>query len=110
MPVVHPRPAFEQAVIERIAWLREHAPEEWLDDFLTGLAAVRRDLERFPEAWPVVKQDERVVLRARPFPDPLPYIVYYTHLRERPIGQVFLSRLLHQRQRRLRFRLADWPW
>jgi len=36
VPVVHPRPALEQAVIERIAWLREHAPEEWLDGFLTA--------------------------------------------------------------------------
>lgn len=110
MALVQPRPAFERAVIERIRWLQEHAPGQWLDDFLTGLDVVRRDLEMFPEAWPAVMQDDRVVLRVRPFPDPLPYLVYYTHRRETPIRVVFLSRLLHQRQRRPRLQRRAWPW
>lgn len=110
MPVVHVRPAFERAITERIAWLQENAPEEWLDSFLAGLDAARRNLEQFPETWPVLKPDERVVLRARSFPSGLPYIVYYTHRRERPVREIFLSRLFHERQRRPRLRLSDWPW
>lgn len=110
MPVVFPRPAFERAVIDRMVWLGANAPEEWLDNFVAGLETLRRSLERFPGSGTIVRQDERVVLRARTLPGGLPYIVYYTHLREDPIREVFLSRLFHERQRRPRLRRAEWPW
>ncbi|HEX9270344.1 MAG TPA: hypothetical protein VF998_10905 [Candidatus Limnocylindria bacterium] len=110
MPVVRPRPAFERAVTDRLLWLQENAPEEWLDRFLSALEELEREIERSPEASPVVMRDERVVLRQRRLPGGLPYFVYYTHPREDPISEVFLSRLFHERQRRPRLRPARWPW
>ncbi len=110
MPVVHPRPAFEAAVTERIAWLGEHAPEEWLDSFLSALATLRHDLEQFPEASVILKQDARVVVRRRTFPMGLPYVVYYAHLRAEPIAVVYLTHLFHERQRRPEIDLGAWPW
>ncbi len=110
MAVVEPRPAFETAVIERIAWLGENAPEAWLDNFLAALHTLRRDVGFLPEAAPPLKQDARVVVRQRHFPAGLPYVVYYTHLREDPITTVYLTHLFHERQRRPQIDLRDWPW
>lgn len=95
---------------DRIEWLQENAPEEWLESFLAGLDTLRRDLERFPGASPLVREDEEVVVRQRRFPQGLPYFVYYTHLRADPIREVFLSHLFHERQRRPRLTLSQWPW
>lgn len=110
MPVVHTRPAFEAAVTERIEWLAENAPEEWLDNFLSALATLRSDLGQFPEAWPIVKQDARVVVRRRAFPSGLPYVLYYAHLRREPLAVVYLTHLFHERQRRPAVDLRQWPW
>lgn len=111
MAVVEARPAFEKAVIARIAWLAENAPEEaWLDDFLAALEALRRAVALMPEAAPPLKQDGRVIVRQRRFPSALPYIVYYAHQREDPVTTVYLTHLFHERQRRPRIDLHDWPW
>lgn len=109
-PVVHVRPAFEVAATKRIAWLAGNAPEEWLLNFLAALEDLRRDLEHFPELAPPVMQDERIVVRQKRFPRGLPYFAYYTHLRAGPIRDVFLTHLFHERQRRPRLDLAQWPW
>lgn len=45
MPVVHVRPPFEHSVTERIEWLAENAPEEWLTNFVTALEDLREVLE-----------------------------------------------------------------
>jgi hypothetical protein len=110
VPVVHVRPAFERAVTERIAWLEDNAPEEWLNKFLSALEDLRRDIEQFPGASPSAKQDERVVVRQKRFPRDLPYFVYYAHAREDPVREVFLTHLFHERQRRPRLDLSRWPW
>lgn len=111
MAVVEPRPAFETAVTDRIAWLAEHASEEsWLDNFLAALGELRRDIAFMPEAAAPLRQDARVIVRQRRFPDGLPYIVYYAHLREEPVTLVYLTHLFHERQRRPRLKMRDWPW
>lgn len=110
MAVVVPRPAFEEAIISRIMWLGEHAPEAWLDNFLAALETLRRDIGLLPEAAPVLKQDAHVVVRQRRFPAGLPYVVYYAHLSEEPITTVYLTHLFHERQRRPQLDLRDWPW
>lgn len=110
MAAVEPRPAFEAAVTARIVWLGENAPEDWLDNFLAALATLRRDIGLYPEAAPPLKQSARVVVRKRRFPAGLPYVVYYTHLREDPVTIVYLTHLFHERQRRSRIYLRDWPW
>ena len=110
MPAVELRPAFEVAVITRINWLAEHAPEEWLDNFLSALETLHRDVEQFPEASPVLKQDARVVVRQRGFPDGLPYVVCCAHLSEDPMTVIYLTHLFHERQRRPRVDLSRWPW
>ena len=110
MAVVEPRPAFETAVIARIVWLGENAPEAWLDNFLAALDTLRRDIGFLPEAAPALKQDARVVVRQRRFPAGLPYIVYYAHLREDPVTTVYLTHLFHERQRRPQVDVRDWPW
>lgn len=110
MPVVHVRPAFERAVTERIAWLADNAPEEWLDNFLAALADLRQELEQFPGLGSTVKGDERVVVRQKRFSRGLPYFAYSVHLRETPVREVFLTHLFHQRQRRPRLNLSQWAW
>jgi hypothetical protein len=110
LAVVEPMPAFEAAVIARIAWLGENAPEAWLDNFLAALDTLRRDIGFFPEASPPVKQDSRVIVRQRRFPAGLPYVVFYAHMREDPVAIVYLTHLFHERQRRPRIALKDWPW
>lgn len=110
MAVVEPRPAFEAAVTARIAWLGENAPEAWLDNFLAALETLRRDIGLMPESAPPLKQDTHVIIRQRPFPAGLPYVVYYAHLHEDPVTTVYLTRLFHERQRRPRVTLRDWPW
>jgi hypothetical protein len=110
MPVVHVRPAFERSVTERTAWLAENAPEEWLDTFLAALEDLRRELEHFPDSGSPVKADDRVVVRQKRFPRGLPYVAYCAHLREEPVREVFLTHLFHERQRRPRLELTQWPW
>ena len=110
MAVVEPRPAFEAAVTARIVWLGENAPEAWLDNFLAALDTLRRDIGFLLEAAPALKQDELVVVRQRRFPAGLPYIVFYTHVREDPVTTVYLTHLFHERQRRPQIDLRDWPW
>lgn len=110
MPVVHVRPAFERTVTERIAWLAENAPEEWLTNFLGALDDLQRELEQLPELGPPVQQDERVVVRQKRFPRGLPYFAYYAHMREERVREVFLTHLFHERQRRPRLDLSQWPW
>lgn len=110
MPVVHARPAFERSVTERIAWLAENAPEKWLDSFLAALEDIRRELELFPDLGPPVKADDRVVVRQKRFPRGLPHFAYCAHLREEPVREVFLTHLFHERQRRPRLDLSQWPW
>lgn len=104
------RPAFERAALERIAWLAENAPEEWLLVFLAALDDLRRDLERFPELGAVVRQDERVILHQKRLTRDLPYVAYYAHLRGGQIREVFLTHLFHERQRRPRLDRSEWPW
>jgi len=108
--VVEARPAFEAAVVSRIVWLGEHAPEAWLDNFLAALETLRREIGSFPDAAPPLKQDARVVVRQRRFPAGLPYVVYYAHLREEPVRTVYLTHLFHERQRRPQIDLGEWPW
>lgn len=110
MAVVEARPEFEAAVTARIVWLGENAPEAWLDNFLAALETLRRDIGFFPEAAPPLKQDARVIVRQRRFPAGLPYVVYYTQLREDPVATVYLTHLFHERQRRPQINLRDWPW
>ena len=110
MPVVELRPAFEAALTARIEWLGEHAPEEWLDNFLAALATLRSELEQFPEAAAIIKQDARVVVRRRTFPMGLPYVVYYAHLRAERVAIVYLTHLFHERQRRPEIDTRAWPW
>lgn len=113
MTVVQPRPAFEREVIERLAWLAQNGTAAWVDNFLAALDQVERDLYQFPESSPIVRQDNRVVVRQRRLRRDqleLPYFIYYTHLREAPVREVFLSHLFHERQRRPRLKLSKWPW
>lgn len=110
MPVVHVRPAFERSVTERIAWLGENAPEDWLDNFLAALDDVRRELEQFPDLGSPVKGDDRVIVRQKRFPRGLPYFAYCAHLREEPVREVFLTHLFHERQHRPKLDLSQWPW
>lgn len=111
MALVEPRPAFEGAITSRLAWLAENAPEAaWLDNFVAALETLRRDIAFMPEAGPLLKQDAHVAVRQRRFPSGLPYIVYYAHLREDPVRAVYLTHLFHERQRRPRIALRDWPW
>ena len=111
MAVVELRPAFEAAVKGRIEWLAENAPaESWLDNFVAALHTLRRDIALLPEAAPPLKQDARIVVRLRRFPSGLPYVVYYAHLRATPVKTVYLTHLFHERQRRPRVDVHEWPW
>ena len=91
-------------------WLAENAPEAWLDNFLAALETLRRDIALLPESAPPLKQDARVVVRQRRFPAGLPYIVYDSYRRDGPITTTYLTRLFHERQRRPRVKLGEWPW
>lgn len=104
------RPAFERAALERIGWLAENAPEDWLVSFLAALDDLRRDLERFPELGAMVRQDQRVILRRKRLTRELPYVVYYAHLPGRQVRELFLTHLFHERQRRPRLDRSAWPW
>lgn len=111
MPVVlRPRRAFVRAVTERISWLAENRDEDQLDTFLTGLAEVRRRIERNPEAGTPLNGSETHVLRMRLFPRPLPYLVYYGHPRSGPVTEVYLVRLYASGQDREDFDMSGWPW
>ena len=110
MPILLPRPAFIAAVNERIAWLAENRTEEQLENFLSGLADVRRRIEHSPEAGPPLKRSNAYVLRMRLFPRPLPYLVYYGHGRERPLTEIYLVRLYGSGQDREDVDMSDWPW
>lgn len=110
MPIPLPRPAFIVAVNERIAWLAENRSEEQLDNFLSGLADVRRRIEQSPEAGPPVRRSDTRVLRVRLFPRPLPYLVYYGHRLEQPLTELYLIRLYGSGQDREDFDMSEWPW
>ena len=110
MPVLLPRPAFIAAVNERIGWLGENGSEEQLENFLSGLAEVRRRIERSPEAGPPVKRSDTHLLRMRLFPRPLPYLVYYGHRLERPLTEVYRLRLYGSGQGREELDMSEWPW
>ena len=109
MPTLLPRPAFIAVVNERIAWLAENRNEEQLDNFLSGLAEVRRRIEQSPEAGPPVRKDTTHVLRLRLFPRPLPYLVYYGRRLERPPTEIYLFRLYGSGQHRAKLDMAEWP-
>ena len=104
------RPAFRQAVVERIEWLAENRPEEQLDHFLGALAIVRAQIERSPLLGPVLQEDDRHVMRMRLFPRPLPYLVYYAHAKREPITEIYLVRLYASGQDRPEVDLSEWPW
>ena len=110
MPILLPRPAFIAAVNARIAWLAENRTEEQLENFLSGLADVRRRIEQSPEAGPSLKRSDAYVLRMRLFPRPLPYLVYHGHGRERPLTEIYLVRLYGSGQDREDVDMSDWPW
>lgn len=110
MPILLPRRAFIAAVSERIAWLAENRTEEQLENFLSGLADVRRRIELSPDAGPPLKRSDTHVLRMRLFPRPLPYLVYYGHGREQPLTEIYLIRLYGSGQDRGAFDMSDWPW
>lgn len=111
MPVVLlPRRTFIRAVNERITWLAENRDEGQLDTFLSGLAEVRRRIERNPEAGGPLKWSDTHVLRMRLFPRPLPYLVYYGHPRAQPVTEVYLVRLYASGQDREAFDMSEWPW
>ena len=95
---------------ERIGWLAEHRDEGQLDNFLSGLAEVRRRIEQNPEAGPPLKSSKTHVLRMRLFPRPLPYLAYYGHPRARPVTEAYLVRLYGSGQHRERFDMSEWPW
>jgi plasmid stabilization system protein ParE len=107
---VIPRPAFIRDVTERIAWIGENRGDEQLDSFLAALAAVWRNIERYPFAGPVVAEDAGHVARMRLFPRPLPYLVYYSHVRAERLEAVHLLRLYASGQRREEIDMAEWPW
>jgi len=110
VPVLLPRPAFIRAVNERIAWLAEHRDEEQLDNFLSGLAEVRRRIEQSHGAGPPLKWSDTHVLRMRLFPRPLPYLVYYGHPRAQTVTEIYLVRLYGSGQDREDFDMSEWPW
>jgi plasmid stabilization system protein ParE len=110
VPILLPRPAFIAAVKERIAWLAENRTEEQLENFLSGLADVRRRIEQSPEAGPPMKQSNTHVLRMRLFPRPLPYLLFYGHAREQPLKEIYLVRLYGSGQDRADVDMSDWPW
>ena len=109
MPIPLPRPAFIAAVNERIAWLAENRTEEQLENFLSGLADVRRRIEQRPEAGPPLKRSNTHVLRMRLFPRPLPYLLFYGHASEQPLKEIYLVRLYGSGQDREDFDMSDWP-
>ena len=110
MPILLPRPAFIAAVNKRIAWLAENRTEEQLENFLSGLADVRRRIEQSPEAGPPLKRSNTHVLRMRLFPRPLPYLVYYGHGRGQPLTEIYLIGLYGSGQDREDVDMSDWPW
>jgi plasmid stabilization system protein ParE len=110
VPILLPRPAFIAAVNARVEWLAENRGEEQLDHFLSGLADVRRRIDRSPEAGPPLRSDASHVLRMRLFPRPLLYLVYYGHRRERPLTEIYLIRLYGSGQDREDFDISQWPW
>lgn len=104
------RPAFIEAVTERLDWLAENRTEDHLDNFLAALTSVRDGIRRNPQRGPIVRQDAHHVLRMCLFPRPLPYLVYYAHRKAHPITEVQLVRLFGSGQRRPKIRMAQWPW
>ena len=92
------RASFVRDVDARIAWLEENAPVEWLERFREGLTSATR-----------LRDEAGLVLRAKAFRGPLPYLVYYTHSSAEPTDEVYLLRLFHYRQRRTPRRLDQWP-
>lgn len=102
--------AFRADVAERLAWLAAHRAEEQLDQFVIALEQVRAGLGRYPAAGPVIRRDERHVLRLRLFPRPLPYLLYYGHTATEPIREVILLALFASGQDRRKDDRSDWPW
>lgn len=84
------------------AWLVERGEIEWLHGFDTALERLKAILTRFPESGSTVRSGRRHVLRELTFPRGLPYVVYYVHLRRRPVREVRLLRLFHHAQQRPR--------
>jgi plasmid stabilization system protein ParE len=93
---------FEQEVAAQAEYLAQHAPADWLDTFKVALEDLRTDLAALPETGASVKENEAIRVRMRSLSPRLPYIVYYAHRKERPIQEVRLLRLIHERQRRPR--------
>jgi plasmid stabilization system protein ParE len=110
VPILLLRPAFIAAVNERIEWLAENRTEEQLENFLSGLADVRRRIEQNPGAGPPMKRTNTHVLRMRLFPRSLPYLVYYGHGPDQPLTELYLIRLYGSGQDREDFDMSDWPW
>lgn len=103
------RASFLRDLDVRLAWLEEHAPEEWLEAFREGLESVKRRISAYPRSGTPLKKDARLVLRAKAFPHRLPYLVYYVHPERERIDVAYLLRLFHFRQRRRPPRLHEWP-
>jgi plasmid stabilization system protein ParE len=101
---------FRAQVAERLAWLAEHRAEEQLEHFAIALEQLRRSIGRYPAAAPVVRRDERHVLRYRLFPRPLPYLLYYGHGSADPIREVILLALFGSGQDRAEVDRSEWPW
>lgn len=102
--------AFRAQAAERLAWLAEHRAEEQLEHFVIALEQVRRSIGRYPAAGPVVRRDERRVLRYRLLPRPLPYLLYYGHRATEPIREVVLLAMFGSGQDRTDVDRSEWPW
>lgn len=99
---------FEREVTAQSAYLVEHAPAEWLENFIAALNQLRKDLTSSPAMGKPEKQNTQIAVRSRMLGSTLPYIVYYAHRLEDPITEVRLLRLIHERQRRPRMNVPLW--
>ncbi|MBI2325159.1 MAG: type II toxin-antitoxin system RelE/ParE family toxin [Chloroflexi bacterium] len=71
------------------AWLAAHGQPERIENLLDAIREVMERLAAFPASGPIIKQDERIVVRELIFRR-LHYVAHYAHRRRAPIADVWL--------------------
>jgi plasmid stabilization system protein ParE len=80
---------FLQDVRRHREWLAGEGQPERIENLLQGIREVMERLGAFPASGPIVRQDDRIVVRELIFRR-LRYVTHYAHRRREPIGDVWL--------------------
>lgn len=88
-------------------WLASQGQPERIENLLRGIREVIERLGAFPAAGPIVRQNERIVVRELIFRR-LRYVAHYGHLRGEPIRDVWLLALYGVGQDRMAADPDEW--